>query len=166
MPFNLDAITVRPEQPSDEAFLFELYASTRQEELDAWGWPPEMRRSFLTLQFKASQGYHHAFPQAEFQIVLLDGVPAGRLILNRTPTEWQLVDIALLPAFRNAGLGAALLQRIMGEAATAVKPFRLQVRQGNRAARLYQRLGFVQTRETKLHLEMEWRPPVLPSSNG
>ena len=158
----MNAITVRAEQPSDEAFLFELYASTRQEELEAWGWPPEMRSSFLTMQFKASQGYHHAFPDAEFQVVLLDGVPAGRLIVNRTREELQLVDIALLPAYRNAGIGAALLQKIFGEAAATKKPLRLQVRKGSRAGRLYQRLGFVQTGETELDREMEWRAPVAP----
>jgi hypothetical protein len=47
--FSLNAITFRSEQPQDEPFLFELYASTRQEELDAWGWPPEMRRNFLVM---------------------------------------------------------------------------------------------------------------------
>jgi len=117
----------------------------RQEELDAWGWPPEMRSGFLAMQFKASQSHHHAFPNAEFQIVLLDGVPAGRLIVNRTREDLQLVDIALLPAFRNAGIGAALLQRLIGEAAATKKPLRLHVLNGSRAGRLYQRLGFVQT---------------------
>lgn len=152
----MSVITVRTEEPQDEAFLFELYASTRQEELDAWGWPPEMRSNFLTLQFKASQGRHSAHPDAEFQIVLLDGVKVGRLIVNRTREELQLVDIALLPAHRNAGVGTALLQRIFGEAASTRKPLRLQVLKGNRAIRLYQRLGFEQTGETELHLTMEW----------
>ncbi|MGA2868829.1 MAG: hypothetical protein ABSF34_06700 [Verrucomicrobiota bacterium] len=91
-------ITVRPEQPQDEAFLFELYASTRQEELDAWGWPPEMRSNFLTLQFKASQGYRSAFPEAEFQIVLLDGVQAGRLVVHRTREELRVVVVVMLHA--------------------------------------------------------------------
>ncbi|HUA69177.1 MAG TPA: hypothetical protein VMA13_11575, partial [Candidatus Saccharimonadales bacterium] len=79
MPSSFKTITVRQEQPEDEAFLFELYASTRQEELDAWGWPAEMRKAFLAMQFKASQNYHSIFPDAEFQIVQLDKVNAGRL---------------------------------------------------------------------------------------
>lgn len=157
---SLNVITVRPEQPQDEAFLFELYASTRQEELDAWGWPPEMRSRFLTLQFKASQGYRSAFPEAEFQIVLLDGVQAGRLIVHRTPEELRVVDIALLPRHRNAGIGSALLQRIFGEAEATKKPLRLKVLRGNRAIRFYQRLGFVNIGETEMHFELEWRPPA------
>ena len=161
-PITLNAITVRDEQPQDEAFLFELFSSTRQAELDAWGWPPELRSNWLQLQFRASQGHHTTFPHAEFQIVLLDGVKAGRLILQRTPAELQLVDLALLPQHRNAGIGAALLQRIFGEAAATKKPLRLQVFKTNRAVRFYQRLGFVPTGETELHFEMEWRAPVAP----
>lgn len=154
---NQKVITVREEQRQDEDFLFQLYASTRQEELDAWGWPAEMRKSFLTMQFKASQSRREALPDAEFQIVLLDGVKAGRMIVHRSREELRLVDIALLPEHRNQGIGAALLQRIFGEAAATHKPIRLHVLKGNRAARFYERLGFVLICETELHLELEWR---------
>ena len=160
MPSKLNVITLRPEQPQDEDFLFELYASTRQAELDAWGWPPEMRRAFLSMQFKASQGRHLAVPAAEFQIVMVDGVNAGRLVVHRTGGELRVVDIGLLPQFRSLGIGTALLQRVRGEAAAAKTPVRLQVLKGNCAERLYQRLGFVKTGETDLHWEMEWRVPV------
>jgi ribosomal protein S18 acetylase RimI-like enzyme len=160
MASRMSDIKIRREQPQDEAFLFELYVSTRKEELDAWGWPPEMRHAFLTMQFKASQGYRGTFPDAEFQIILLDGVSAGRMIVHRAPGELRLVDIALLPQFRNAGTGSALLQRILGEAAAADKPVRLKVLKGNRAERFYHRLGFTKTGETEMHFEMEWRAPV------
>jgi ribosomal protein S18 acetylase RimI-like enzyme len=156
---NSSAMSVRPEQAEDEAFLLELYASTRQEELEAWGWTPEMCHAFLTTQFRASQARHQALPEAEFQIVLLDGVKAGRMIVHRTQEELHLVDIALLPQYRNGGIGTALLQRVLDEAAAAKKPVRLQVLKGNRAACFYQRLGFTQAGETELHLEMEWRTP-------
>lgn len=152
------SIRLRPEATQDQGFLFNLYASTRQEELDAWGWPPEMRSSFLKMQFEASQGYHTAFPGADFQIVLVDGANAGRLVLDRGPKELRIVDIALLPQHRNAGVGSILLRRIRDEAVAANKPVRLHVLKGNRAQRLYQRLGFVKSAETELHLEMEWRP--------
>lgn len=162
MPPSLNMIAVRPEQPQDEVFLFELYASTRQEELDAWNWPPEMRSAFLTLQFKASQGYRQAFPDAEFQIVQFNGVKAGRMIVHRTPEELRIVNIALLPQFRNSGIGSALLQKNFDEAAATKKPLRLRVLKGSRAVRFYERLGFVKTGETELHLEMTWRASAAP----
>ena len=160
MPASFKTISVRPEQPQDEAFLYELYASTRREELDAWGWPAEARKAFLTMQFKASQNYRISFPDAEFQIVLLDQVNAGRLIVHRSREELRIVDIALLPDYRNAGVGSALLQRIFGEAAAGKKPLRLSVVKGNRAERLYRRLGFEKIGESELRLEMEWRAPA------
>ena len=153
-------ITTRPETPRDEPFLFELYASTREEELNAWGWPPEIRQPFLQIQFKASQARHLAFPAAAFQMVLLDGAEAGRLILQDTQDCLYLVDIALLPRYRNAGVGTALLQQILATATTARKPVRLQVLQGNRAEQLYRRLGFLPIGHTETHLEMEWRVPT------
>jgi ribosomal protein S18 acetylase RimI-like enzyme len=153
----LNTINVRQERLEDEPFLFELYASRRQAELDALGWPPEMRHTFLRQQFRASQGYHTAFPEAEFKIILVNGVNAGRLIINRTREELRVVDLALLPQFRNAGAGASLLRKLFGEAAATHKAVRLQVDRGNRAERLYQRLGFVRIAENELHFEMEWR---------
>jgi ribosomal protein S18 acetylase RimI-like enzyme len=160
MRASFETITVRPEQPADEAFLFELYASTRREELDAWGWPAEARKAFLTMQFKASQNHRIIFPDADFQIVLLDKVNAGRFVVNRSRENLRIVDIALLPEYRNAGVGSALLQKTFGEAAACKKPLRLRVLKGNRAERLYRRLGFETIEENELHLEMEWRAPV------
>ncbi len=159
-PITLNVITVRDEQLQDEPFLFELYASRRQAEMDALGWPPEMRNTFLNLQFRASQGYHTAFPDAEFQIVRVNGVNAGRLIINRTREDLRVVDLALLPQFRNTGVGTSLLRKLFGEAAATRKPVRLKVDRGSRAERLSQRLGFVRVAETELHFEMEWRAPA------
>jgi ribosomal protein S18 acetylase RimI-like enzyme len=152
---DLSELVLRPETPQDEAFCFELYASTRKEELDAWGWPAEMRRAFLQMQFKACQGHRAVFPNADFRIVDLAGRNLGRIIVDRAATEFRLVDIALLPEYRNAGVGTALLRALLAEAASAGKPLRLTVRKGNRAARLYSRLGFVKTGETEMDDEME-----------
>ena len=155
--------SLRPEQPEDEEFRFELYASTRAEELDALGWPQEARARFLELQFKAAQGYYQEFPKADFQIVLVDGQRVGRIVLDRAAEAWELVDIALLAEYRNRGLGTALIQRLQTEAAAAGKPLRLTVLKGHRAARLYKRLGFVKNRETEVHDEMEW---CFPHASG
>lgn len=158
----MSVISVRPEIPQeDDAFLFELYASTRQEELDAWGWPAELRKQFLTMQFEASLGLRQMFPDAEYQIVLVDGVNAGRFVVHRTADSLRVVDMALLPQYRNTGYGRALLQRAFGEAMGSKKPLRLEVLKTNRAARLYQRLGFVVIGENELLYQLEWRAPAV-----
>ena len=52
-----------------------------------------------------------------------------------------MVDSALLPPYRTAGLGTAILRDILAEAAVAQKPVRIHVEQRNPALRLYKRLG-------------------------
>jgi GNAT superfamily N-acetyltransferase len=167
MSCNPATIALRSERPGDEAFLREVYASTRQEELEALGLPLEMRAAFLNLQFKAQQrGYHNMFPHAEFDIILLAGQAIGRMVVNRAAVEWLLVDIALLPEHRNQGMGTALVQKLSSEAAAAGQTLRLSVIKGNRAFHLYQRLGFAKISDSGLHDLMELRPAGSNSISG
>lgn len=154
-------IELRPETPADEAFVFEVYAGTRRAELDAWGWGPAERQAFLAQQFRAmQQGYHRSFPAAEFSIVLLAGRPVGRWVVDRNEEEIRIVDAALTPAHRNRGVGAALVQTVMGEAARLNKPVRLRVLWGGRSAHLCERLGFQRIDSAGGYDHWEWRPPV------
>ena len=68
------------------------------------------------------------------------------------------MDISLLPEYRNRGLGAALIHDLMAECAASREPLRLQVAKGNRAARLYERLGFLKTGEDEIYYHMWWNP--------
>jgi ribosomal protein S18 acetylase RimI-like enzyme len=68
----------------------------------------------------------------------------------------RLVDFALLPAHRDGGLGFALIQTLLAEAARAGQPVRLLVAKLNRAVRLNERLGFARIGDTGTHLDMEW----------
>lgn len=154
-------VTLRPEQPGDEPFLFQVYASTRTEELDATGWDAATRQTFLELQFKAMrQSYRSAFPQAESLVILQGGQPVGRMVVHRTKTEIRLVDLALLPVQRERGIGTALLKDLCAESIRTRIPVRLQVFLDNRARRLYERLGFVRLGVEGCYEQMEWRPPA------
>ena len=150
------AISLRPLLPGDQEFLFQLYASTREEEFVALGWSPAQLDAFLRMQFAAQQQwYATAYPGAEQQIVLLDAAPIGRMIVDSGESAATLVDISLLPAHRNRGIGRGLLRSLLercGEARTKVK---LQVLKNNPAARLYERLGFVKTKEDAMYFHME-----------
>lgn len=148
-------ITLRPERPGDETFLYRLYASVRQPELDAWGWPEAARETFLGVQFKAQQNFRATYPLAESVIVFRGGEQIGRLIVCRTESEVRLLDIALVPGHRGRGIGSMLIRRLMAEAAEARRPLRLEVLKGHRAAGLYERLGFKRIGGTEVHDEME-----------
>ena len=151
------AVTFRPVRPDDEPFLYELYCSTRTEDLPVSGLDPAARESLLKMQFMAQRdGYLVEYTWADHQIILLNDRPVGRVIVERTGKEHRGIDIALLPEFRNAGIGAGIIQGLLSEAGDAGKPFRIEVLKYNRAIRLYQRLGFVAVGDTGANLVMEW----------
>ena len=141
--------------PEDEPFLFSVYSSTRVDELALTGWSEEQKDAFLQMQFRAQQGqYQYTYPNAINQIIESDGVPAGRLIVDHSEGATLLVDIALLPQFRNLGLGTSLLRSLQAEG----KKINLHVIRSNLAVELYQRLGFIFVGEESFHSQMEWSP--------
>lgn len=152
-------ITLRPAGAEDEEFLYEVYAGTRRDEVAAWGWGEAEQEAFLRMQSAMQQrAYGMEYPGAEQRVVVRDGRAVGRMIVARAEGEWRLVDIALLPAERGAGIGRALVAGLQAEAARAGRVLRLQVDKANRARRLYERLGFVPIGESATHWHMEWRP--------
>lgn len=157
-PASISGVTLRAVMVGDAEFLLQLYASTRQEELDATGWDLHQRAAFLQMQFQAQQaGYREMFPEARFQMILRNGERIGRRIVNRTPEEFRLVHLALLPAHRGGGIGTAIIGEILAEAASARHPVRLHVLKESRALRLYTRCGFRKTGESGCYDLMEWR---------
>ena len=151
--------SLRPAQPEDEPFLFEVYASTCADEMALVPWPTEQKYAFLQMQFNVQrQSYTQQFPAAQWSIILRDAESLGRLIVNRADGTIHLIDIALLPEYRNAGIGTLLIQNLLEEAAQSNMPVQLHVDKNNRARRLYNRLGFQITGDTGMYFPMEWRP--------
>jgi ribosomal protein S18 acetylase RimI-like enzyme len=150
--------------PSDDAFLLALYASTRAEELAAWGWSAAQQEPFVRMQWLAQKrGYEARYPSEGHCILELEGQPVGRLWVVRGEHELRLVDVTLLPAHRGRGLGAGLLRSLQEEAARSGEPLRLHVTRNNPALRLYTRLGFTPMAgagqgASEPYLALEWRP--------
>ena len=153
------SITFRPIRPEDEAFLYQVYASTREDELAQVPWDEGEKETFLRMQFNAQHKYYQEqFLNAEFQIILLDDRPIGRLYVDRRPDEIRLIDIALLPGERNGGIGTLLLKELLVEAAWVGKPVRIHVERFNPALRLYEQLGFSRIDDQGVYHLMEWSP--------
>jgi ribosomal protein S18 acetylase RimI-like enzyme len=152
-------LTLRPAEEADRDLLLRIYASTREEELALTDWDDAQKTAFLTQQFTAQDThYREHYPGAVFNLILLDGDPVGRLSIHRRPSEIRIMDIALLPAHRNRGIGTSLLRTLQTEAAGSAKPLTIHVEQFNPALRLYTRLGFRPIAEHGVYLLMEWRP--------
>jgi ribosomal protein S18 acetylase RimI-like enzyme len=152
-------VALRPPADADEPFLLSVYASTREEELAPVPWSDEQKAAFVAMQF-AAQTAHYAqhYTGMTTDVILVDGEPAGRLLVARWREEIRIVDISLLPGFRGRGAGSELLAELMDEATEMGKRLSIHVERENRALRLYERLGFRPVGEHGVHLRMEWDP--------
>jgi len=160
MPASSQSVTVRPAAPDDEDFLAQLFASTRPE-FGFLDLPDSQKQFLMTMQFNAQrQQYDASYPEAENSIILLHGEPVGRIMVDRSEREFTLIDIALLPAHRNAGIGTNLIRTFLDEARAARKTVRLHVAKSNPARRLYERLGFSLTADQSMYFEMVLAPHV------
>ena len=153
------AVRLRPATLEDEPFLRQLFATTRADELALMDWEDNQKEAFIAMQFNAQkQQYVMSYPQAEHSIILLNDIPIGRQMIDRGESEFTLVDIALLPNHRSAGIGTHLIKDLLVEATAARKPVKLRVWHANPARNLYQRMGFSAADETGVYSEMCWNP--------
>jgi len=152
-------IRLRPEVPEDAAFLFRLYASTRADEMKLVPWDDSQKEAFLRMQFQAqATHYHRYYPDASYDVILREGQAIGRLYVNPSEDAILLIDIALLPEHRGAGIGAQLLNGILSQAAAQGKRVQIHVERENPAMRLYTRLGFQKLEDQGIYFFMEWTP--------
>ncbi|HET9229066.1 MAG TPA: GNAT family N-acetyltransferase [Thermoanaerobaculia bacterium] len=156
----MSAVTRRPIREEDMEFLLRLYATTRAEEMAmVTDWTDEQKEWFIRMQFQAQHAwYQEHYGDAQFDLVLIDGAPAGRLYVHRREKEIRLIDISLAPELRGRGIGGALLRELMDEAEAAGKPLTIHVEKYNPAMRLYLRLGFKSIEDRGPYDLMEWRP--------
>ncbi len=149
---------LRPERAGDYPFLERLYASARAAEVAPLDWPENAKRQFLSHQFQLQyRHYTEHYRDSEFSILERGGAPVGRLYIFRGASDHRIVDISLLPEIRNAGVGRALLEAVLAEAAAAGKTVSIHVEKFNPALRLYRRLGFREIGEAGPYWLMERR---------
>jgi ribosomal protein S18 acetylase RimI-like enzyme len=150
-------ITFRSVTDADIEFLYRVYASTRTEELAVVDWTATEKDAFLRSQFAAQhQAYAATYRGADFRVILQGEQAIGRLYLDHREGEIRVVDIALLPECRNAGLGTAILTDLMAGAAREAKRISIHVEMFNPAQRLYERLGFRRVAEHGVYYLLEW----------
>jgi ribosomal protein S18 acetylase RimI-like enzyme len=150
-------LTFRLIADADLPFLARVYASTRAEELAVTPWTDQQKAAFLDMQFHAQHThYQQYYPEADWLVTMRAGEDIGRLYIVRWPSQHCIIDIALLPAHRGKGLGAALLRDLMDEAAAADKAVSIHVEKFNPAMRLYRRLGFKTDEDKGVYDLMRW----------
>lgn len=161
-------IQLRRWQESDLPLLKEVFFSTRWDEFIAAGMTEEQLRPLMEQQFFAQHThYHKSWPEADYDMILVDGEVAGRLYVDRDrKVELRIIDIALLPAYRNRGIGGKLIRELIEEAHGLGKAVRIHVESNNPAMRLYERLGFQHIDDNGVYYLMEHPAPKLTPSGG
>jgi GNAT superfamily N-acetyltransferase len=151
-------VTFRPVKPEDEELLLKLYASTRADELKLAPWTNAQREAFVRMQFAAQQDHYRSHnPQATHDLILLDDQPIGRLYVARRAREIRILDITILPEYRNRGVGTPLIKNLMSEAGRIGLPLNIWVESFNPSHRLFERLGFSVVEDDRVNHLMEWR---------
>lgn len=162
------AVGLRAISPADQPFVREVFASTRDAELALVDWDEPTKQAFIDQQFQA-QNVHYSTNHAggQFDLIVVDGEPVGRLYVRRTDDEVMLLDIAVLAAHRNRGVGTLLVRQLMDEAAQTRRRLTLHVEIFNDSARrLYDRLGFAPVEQRGLYTLMEWIPEERAPQGG
>jgi ribosomal protein S18 acetylase RimI-like enzyme len=152
----VDDVALRPVGEADRPFLVQVYASTREHELAVLPWSEEQKAGFVEHQFEAQDAHYRAhYEDASFDVIEVDGEPAGRLYVHRGRSDIRIMDIALAPEFRRRGIGSGLLRSLIAEAEASGRNLSIHVEANNPARRLYERLGFRPAGEHGVHVLME-----------
>jgi ribosomal protein S18 acetylase RimI-like enzyme len=157
------ALLLRPITPEDEAFLRDVYASTREAELAMVPWDAAMKAAFIQHQFTAQLAhYREKYPTGEHSVILFGDRRVGRLYFNRGEEFHHILDVTILPAFRCHGIGGLLLENLVSEADEKGKTLSVYVETFSpRSQRFFENFGFVAVSESGIHRRLE-RPAVKP----
>lgn len=136
--------TLRPATADDAVWMAELRAVVMRPDLERLSRYDEtrVRRRFLD-----------AYRPEHTSVIVVDGGTAGLVAVRPEADDRWLEHFYVAPEYRGAGLGTALLTRLLADDGDP-RPFRLNVLQGSPARRLYERHGFTLEREDDVDVWM------------
>lgn len=151
---------MRPATPADEPFLAALVTADQRRALASTGLPDEQVDLLAALQWRARRdGHATAWPAAHDVVVVQDGRPVGRLLVDDSGDSIHLVDVVVAVGERGRGVGTALLAGLVARADAEGRAVTLSVARDDPAVvGLYRRTGFAVVGETAVHLAMRRDP--------
>ncbi len=161
----MSSVSRRRATEEDDRFLFALFMAVRAPEFAGAQVPAAQLDLLMQIQYAGQkQSYAAQYPDSGHELVLVDGNPAGRIWICRMASEHRLVDIALLPEYRNQGIGSGLLRQAITSAGQAGVPLRCSVGITNAGSlRFHQRLGFRIVSQDEVYAELELEPGPSPA---
>jgi ribosomal protein S18 acetylase RimI-like enzyme len=98
-----------------------------------WGWDEAWQL----------QDFDRRFREYVVSVIECEGHAVGGLLLERKPDSVYIHELQVLPDYQGLGIGTAVVERVIEEAAACGVPVTLSVVPANpRAKQLYERLGF------------------------
>jgi len=150
-------VSLRPAGTADEPLLHDLFGQGRREALVAAGLAEREIELLVELERRAQDACHReSFPDSDNLIVEADGVPAGRLLLERRAGEIRIVDIVLLGEHRGRGICSRVLRMLQAEAAFAQKVVGLRIEAGSPVQRVFEEHGFRAVAADEEFVELAW----------
>jgi ribosomal protein S18 acetylase RimI-like enzyme len=137
-------LTLVTEAETDIPFLLQLYADSRATELAVVPWTDDQKKVFLESQFVAQRThYYQHYQSARFNLILLEGIPVGRLYVHRD-IEIRLMDIIVAPTYQQRGIAKWCFEQLFLEAQASGSDISLHVEVNNFARAWYARMGFIE----------------------
>jgi GNAT superfamily N-acetyltransferase len=139
---------LQPSAPEDEPFLRKLNQLAYEPVVVAQfgSWDPIKQREFFDAKWRTQT----------YSIIVANALPIGAVSSIRSEDAVTLLELLILPAHQNAGVGTRVVQQLQDEARSKQVPLLLQVLHLNRARRLYEQLGFRIIESTETHYRMRW----------
>jgi ribosomal protein S18 acetylase RimI-like enzyme len=152
-------ITLRPVTDADSDFLLAVYATTRAHEMTLVPWTAEQKAAFVRMQFQAQSTHYAAeYPTAQHAVIYCADAMAGRIYLDTETETLHILDVTILPQYRNRGIGSQLLHQVLEQARALGKPVTIYVETYNPSLRLFERMGFQRAEEKGLSFLLKWNP--------
>ncbi|HZS29128.1 MAG TPA: GNAT family N-acetyltransferase [Candidatus Angelobacter sp.] len=159
MTVRAEQVRLRPVGAADDTFILSVYASTRADELQQVPWTAEQKEAFVKMQFASQkQHYEASYPQASHDLICMDETDVGRIYLDRGAENFHILDVTVLPQYRNQGIGGVLLRRLLDEAGQSGKTVTIYVETFNPSVRFFERLGFQKDQEIGFQLLLKREP--------
>lgn len=153
-----NSIQLKKSNSHDREFLASVYADSRFEEMQQLQhWDTDEKNEFLRFQFNAQDShYTEHYPDAEYLIIEQAKQAIGRFYIERRPSNFCIMDIAILRKHRRKGVARKLLNDVLNEAKQKGVSVNLHVEPDNVAKKLYLSLGFAVVGKLSFYEKMEW----------
>lgn len=146
-------IYLRQIEESDKQDIFEIFLNSRPDMLSLISYGNQNENVILS-QFDLSQRYVDIRELDTRYIIVYENKTIGTLYLRINEKKIEVVSFAILPLFRNKGIGTYLLNEIINKYSDEFE-IRLNVAwYNNEALKLYLRLGFEEIEDLGVYKEL------------